>query len=195
MKPTEKTLLEQMKIHEAEIFHRKQLIDFSDRDSELLQNCQVFIEERIDEIVTDFYDRQLKFDEVALIIGDADTLRHLITAQKYYVIRLFSGVYDLEYVNNRLRIGLVHKRIGVEPKYYLSAVKSLKDILTAIICSEISVPEQQHATVNALDKLLCFDTELVFDTYIKSLVAAVESAKEKSEKYALSLEEKVAERT
>ncbi|MFO1353204.1 MAG: protoglobin domain-containing protein [Acinetobacter sp.] len=30
------------------------------------------------------------------------------------MVELFSGNYDANYVNNRLRIGLVHKRIGVE---------------------------------------------------------------------------------
>ncbi|MCW5203420.1 MAG: GGDEF domain-containing protein [Candidatus Electrothrix communis] len=195
MRPTDKTLLEQMKIHEAEIFHRKKLIDFSKRDAELLKNCQGFILERLDGLVTEFYDHQISFDEVALIIGDADTLQRLIAAQKEYIMSLFDGTYDLEYTNKRLRIGLVHKRIGVEPKYYLSAVKVLKDKLSEIIRDETSEAELRDATVNALDKLLCFDIELVFDTYIRSLVTVVKSEKDKSEKYALSLEEKVAERT
>ncbi|MCW5211307.1 hypothetical protein VU04_00140 [Desulfobulbus sp. TB] len=111
-----------------------------------------------------FYEKQTSFEEIALIIGDADTLKRLITAQKKYIINLFSGKYDLEYVNNRLRIGLVHKRIGVEPKYYLSALKTLKDILTNIISNDISDNEVKKTTCDALDKILCFDTELVFDT-------------------------------
>ncbi|MCK5819337.1 MAG: GGDEF domain-containing protein [Psychromonas sp.] len=46
-----------------------------------------------------------------------------------------------------------------------------------------------------LDKLLYFDTTLVFDTYIDCLLKEVESAKNKAERYAHSLEDKVAERT
>ncbi|WP_232525978.1 GGDEF domain-containing protein [Sulfuriferula nivalis] len=40
-----------------------------------------------------------------------------------------------------------------------------------------------------------YDITLVFDTYIRSLVSEIETAKEKSEHYARSLEEKVQERT
>lgn len=195
MRATDKTLSEQMKIHDAEIFHRKELINFSDSDAKLLKNCQGIIQQQLDQLVTEFYEFQISFDEVALIIGDADTLQRLIAAQKDYIMSLFDGVYDLEYTNKRLRIGLVHKRIGVEPKYYLSAVKALKDKLSKIIRDEISEVEIRSATVNALDKLLSFDVELVFDTYIRSLVTAMESAKNKSERYALGLEEQVAERT
>jgi len=50
-------------------------------------------------------------------------------------------------------------------------------------------------TITALDKLLYFDTTLVFDTYIDSLVGEIENAKRRTELYATSLEQKVAERT
>jgi hypothetical protein len=34
--------------------------------------------------------------KIALLIGDADTLSRLRSAQRRYIIDLFSGVYDLE---------------------------------------------------------------------------------------------------
>lgn len=200
MKMTDQTLLEQMKLHEVEILHRKQLINFSQRDADLLLNCRSFIQNRIDELVETFFEKQTTFEEIALIIGDADSLKRLKEALKSYIIRLFDGYYDLDYVNNRLRIGLVHKRIGVEPKYYLSAIKVLKDILVNTINQEIGEqfatdPTVKNSTIDALDKLLCFDTELVFDTYIRSLVSAIELARDKAEHYAFGLEKKVAQRT
>jgi diguanylate cyclase (GGDEF)-like protein len=119
----------------------------------------------------------------------------LRNAQRRYVLDLFSGLYDMEYVNNRLRIGLVHKRIGVEPKLYLSAIHTLKGLLHETIGEEYADKQQSDAVIAALDKLLSFDVSLVFDTYIRSLVAEIETAKDKSERYARSMEEKVRERT
>ncbi len=40
-----------------------------------------------------------------------------------------------------------------------------------------------------------FDTELVFDTYIRSMLSEIEAAKDKAVKYAQNLEDKVLERT
>lgn len=71
------------------------------------------------EIVDEFYQRQVEDEEISLLIGDASTLNRLSNAQRKYIIDLFSGTYDSEYVNNRLRISMVHKHIGVEPKLYL----------------------------------------------------------------------------
>ena len=67
-----------------------------------------------------------RITDIALHAGDADVLTRLRATQRRYILDLFSGQLDLAYVNHRLRIGLVHKQLGVEPKLYLSAVKTLK---------------------------------------------------------------------
>lgn len=193
MKLVEITLLEQMHINEAEIARRKALFGLGLAEEELLQSSHYHIAGEIDGLVAEFYKRQTSIDEIALVIGDADTLSRLKQAMKGYIDRLFSGTYDLDYVNNRLRIGLVHKRIGVEPKLYMSAMSELRGVLFPLI--ERKAGDKAPAINKALDKLLNLDITLVFDTYIRSLVQEVEAAKLKTEEYAQGLEEKVVERT
>ena len=195
MKQTEQTLLEQMRITDFEVEHRKTLFSFTNTDAKLLLSCKPTIEKNIDSIVTEFYRMQTSIPEISLLIGDADTLARLRSAQHRYILDIFSGLYDLEYVNNRLRIGLVHKRIGVEPKLYLSAIHTLKELLHRTIENEAATDADTKLIILALDKLLLFDVTLVFETYIRSLVAEIETAKDKSERYARSMEEKVKERT
>ncbi|MFC3150942.1 diguanylate cyclase domain-containing protein [Litoribrevibacter euphylliae] len=195
MKQTEKTLIEQMKISEFEIAQRKLLFSLTSEDIMLLKVSKPLIDRNIDFIVKRFYELQTEIPEISLLIGDADTLQRLAHAQRKYVVDLFSGLYDIEYVNNRLRIGLVHKRIGVEPKLYLSAIYTLKSLLNQVIRDNIQDQEQRVRTLNALEKLMYFDITLVFDTYIRSLVTEIEIEKEKSDQYAQDLEEKIKERT
>ncbi len=195
MRATDKTLLEQMQINDIEILRRMELLGLDKASLDLLAKQKLIIEESIDTIVDEFYEKQTEIDEISLLIGDADTLQRLHTAQRKYIIDLFAGHYDSEYVNNRLRIGLVHKRIGVEPKLYLSAVRTLKEILFKSLENIIENKSELSESLTALDKLLYFDTTLVFDTYIDSLVGEIETAKRKAELYAKSLETKVAERT
>ncbi len=195
MKRTDKTLFEQLRINEAEMMRRKELLDITAEDIARLKARKVLIEAKVDEIVDEFYTRQTELDEIALLIGDADTLNRLRVAQRKYIIDLFSGNYDSEYVNNRLRIGLVHKRIGVEPKLYLSAVRTLKALLFQVVEQNIADLEEYNQLKASLDKLLYFDVTLVFDTYIDSLVEEIGNAKRRTEIYAASLEQKVQERT
>jgi diguanylate cyclase len=196
MKRIEQSLLTQMQITDHEIIRRTELLGLNPEQLALLAQFKEFIETEIDVIVNEFYDAQTSVDEIALLIGDADTLRRLHEAQKKYVLDLFTGVIDIDYVNNRLRIGLVHKRIGVEPKLYLSAVKTLKDIISKALQRHL---QDDHALLagicQALDRLLYFDITLVFDTYIRSLISEIETAKDRVEGYARNLEAQVTERT
>lgn len=192
---TDQTLLEQMKISDVDISSRMSVLGLNKADLEILYSNQALVVNQIDGIVEEFYQRQTENDEISLLIGDADTLQRLRSAQRKYVLDLFSGIYDGQYVNNRLRIGMIHKRIGVEPKLYLSAVRTLKEIIINTLIAHIQSPDCLSKTLDALDKLIYFDTTLVFDAYIDSLVGEIKSAKAKSEEYATSLEDKVAERT
>ena len=195
MKLTDRTLLEQMQISDLEIRRRLALLGLNSEKLGQLTRHKVWIEQNIDSIVDEFYNAQTSIDEIALLIGDADTLFRLRNSQRQYILDLFSGLYDSDYVNNRLRIGLVHKRIGVEPKLYLSAVSALKDLIFKTIQADPHDYVDVEQSCQILDKLIYFDTTLVFDTYIDSLVSEIESAKQKTEEYAASLETIVAERT
>jgi diguanylate cyclase (GGDEF)-like protein len=194
-KKTDESLLQQSRIDEFEIARRKELFGFTPSDAEALMNARPHILPELDAVVHEFYRRQTEIEDIALIIGDSETMRRLRIAQRRYIDDLFSGMYDEDYVNNRLRIGLVHKRIGVEPKYFLSAVSVLRAILHTAV--EANLPDAARAArVNAaLDKLLYFDTAFVFDTYIRSMLSEIESVKEGALRYARALEDKVAERT
>ena len=195
MKKTDQSLLEQMRITDFEISSRKALFSILDTDEIALKGAKPYIEARISARVDQFYDMQTAVPEIALLIGDSETLGRLCSAQIRYVMDLFSGYYDMEYVNNRLRIGLVHKRIGVEPKLYLTAVQTLMKLLFQLIQEIIPDADEKLRVTEALQKLIMFDISLVFDTYIRSLISEIEISKDKSEQYARVLEERVRERT
>lgn len=194
MKPFQQTLLEQMHIDEFEVQQRKELLDFTPEHERILASCRPFIHEHLDDIVASFYDKLTSVDEVARVIGDADTLNRLVSAQRGYILDLFDGQYDLDYFNNRLRIGLVHKRIGVYPKLFLSAIHLMLNILREVI-SKSHKHSQTSEIMDSLSKLINLDTTLVFDTYIRSLVSEIEIERDRAQRYASGLEEKVAERT
>jgi len=195
MKQTDLTLLEQMRITEFEVEQRKELLDFTRSDVDYLLRFRDVVRSSIDTLIEEFYQKQAAVDDIALVIGDADTLRCYQLAQKRYMLDLFHGVYDIEYVNSRLRIGLILKRIGIDPKLYLAATKMLKSILFTLMeeaCLDVAVCSK---TKQALDKLIFFDVTLVFETYVRSMVTEIELGKDKVMRYAKALEERVAERT
>lgn len=186
----DKSLVEKMRINEIEITDRLNLLNLSADELELLSEYKSFVEGQIEGIVEEFYHRQTSFAEIAMVIGDMETMRRLRNALRRYIIELFAGYYDTEYVNSRLRIGLVHKRIGVEPKLFIAGSHSIKVILTRLFNEHIQEKDKLNQVLQAIDKLLHFDMSLVFETYIETMVEEVENAKRRLESYATALEEK-----
>lgn len=192
----QQTLAEQMRISNYEIAHRKKLLGLTEDDIAALTHCRSRIHERIDEIVQLFYSIQNETPEIALVIGDKETLARLKRAMRGYIMEMFEGRYDEDYVNKRLRIGKVHKRIGVSPKLYTTALRILHHLLDSEVMAICGADtERAYKTREALNTILMFDMQLVFDTYIASLVAEVEASKAELGRYAVNLEEQVLERT
>ena len=195
MKTTDQDFMTQMRIHELEIQLRKDMVGFTKHDSELLKECGNFIRTEIDDIVDRFYARSVENDDIDRIIGNADTLGRLHHSMRQYIYELFDGFYGMDYVNSRLRIGMVHQRIGLELKYYSASVFLLQNLLEEAIFLHIKDTDHATATIHALHKLLVFDSVFVYDTYQRSLVNQITIAKEKADSYAHILEEKVTQRT
>ncbi len=195
MKKTDLSLIEQLRITQSEIDKRKALYAITSQDIDCLHDTGQLVNQKLENLVCEFYESQTAIPEVARLIGDSETLNRLHVMLKRYLQDLFSGCYDSAYVNNRLRIGLVHKHIGVDPKYYLAAVRSMQNLLYCLIRQTLPDPDRQNQVICSLQKLIMFDIAFVFDTYIHSMLEEIEVAKQKSDLYALELEEKVKERT
>jgi len=195
---TDHTLADQLKITDREIEYRKGLLGITEADVAAIVSCRDFVSANLNDIIDEFYDVQLKISDVELLIGDADTLMRLSAAMKRYLVELFEGYYDSNYANKRLRVGIVHKRIGLSPSLYFSAISNLQLILLSFFekmpeddGTEFSLAERH----SAVGKLMNFDVQLAFDTYIGGLVNEVERAKADVEIYAASLEDEIAART
>lgn len=198
MDQLDKTLAEQLSMTAHELEMRKNLLGFTRADEDILKQHRPLFAKSLDDIVKKFYDKQIEFPEISLLIGDVETLRRLKSAMRRYILELFDGIYDMEYVNKRLRIGKVHQRIGVSPKLYIAAIRLLEDELLGAISGHQFTdenPEQVELLKKALNKLLMLDIQLVFDTYISSLVREAESARTELRDYADTLEETVRLRT
>ncbi len=194
----DKTLAEQLQISKREIEKRKAMLGITHADEELLQSHKPLFSKYLDGIVKNFYERQTAVPEIAILIGDAETLRRLMQAFHLYIQQIFDGKFDEHYVNNRLRIGKVHQRMGVPSKLYIAAM----DMLRTVLFSTVDMKYYEQADLikanrlkTSINKILMFDIQLVFDTYIASLVDEVTAAKDEVANYAEDLEREVAERT
>lgn len=183
MKAATQTLIDQMGFSEREIARRLHLIDFTDEDKDLIQTVRADIDHILPALIEEYYDFQLADPEIAAVIGDVDTLSRLKGYMTQYVKSVFAGCYDEGYVNSRLRIGKVHKRLEVTPKLYMKTHAKLQNLLDREI-EACSFVENAIVIKKAMHKILLFDTELVFDAYVEAYMSEMQTATREVEKYA-----------
>ncbi len=183
MKVAEQTLIDQMGFSEREIARRLHLLNFTEDDGERIQLVSDHITRVLSDLIEEYYEFQLADPEIAQVIGDVDTLTRLKIYMHRYIIDIFSGNYDEAYVNTRLRVGKVHKRLDVRPKLYMKAHAKLQALLDREIDTACFV-EDAILIKKAMHKILLFDAELVFDAYVEAYLTEMQSATMEVEKYA-----------
>jgi signal transduction histidine kinase len=68
-----------------------------------------------------FYSHLLSHPRTASLLRDPKQLEQLKKLQVNYFAELLEGLFDAAYFEGRLRVGLAHQRVGLEPVSYLGA--------------------------------------------------------------------------
>jgi methyl-accepting chemotaxis protein len=84
---------------------------------ELLREFWAVVEPELPDILEGFYRHATAEPQLARMIGN--DVPRLKTAQATHWARLFNGRFDQEYMQGVRAIGLVHNRIGLEPRWYI----------------------------------------------------------------------------
>lgn len=113
-----------------------------------------------------FYSHLLSFEQTRELLPDEGIVERLRHAQRQYFDRLLSGPYDWSYVLDRLKVGLVHDKVGLEPKWYLGAYSQyLTGLIPHIQELYAEDTEQAFRTLGALTKIIFFDIGFSLDAY------------------------------
>ncbi|MES2075667.1 MAG: EAL domain-containing protein [Pseudomonadota bacterium] len=120
-------------------------------------------------IVTAFYDHLQTVPTLRAMLADPQVYARLQCAQAEYFRALTAGDYGADYVLHRVRVGVVHQQIALEPQWYIGAYRkylsALAPVLQALLADR---PELYLPTYDALLKVVCFDMSLALDTYMQS---------------------------
>jgi signal transduction histidine kinase len=151
---------------QADFDRRKAFTRFGEQEAAVLASLHGVFERHADEIVDKFYEHLQQFDNLRPHLADPETVARLKGFQKGYLLSLATGDYGLRHADNRLAIGRVHDRIGLDPEWYLGSYAFYLDLLAPAICERH--PDDSAAAVGAttaLAKLMILDMQLVLDAY------------------------------
>ncbi|MEY3747890.1 MAG: hypothetical protein RL194_1349 [Pseudomonadota bacterium] len=154
-------------LDDAEIARRKSFLEFTDNDVALLREMHAQLQESSQGFASSFYQHLLSFPETAGLITDEAMLARLKQAQARHFSQLTEGGYDEHYIHQRLHVGVVHQRVGLDPKWYIGAYRKYLSFFFPLVAQTCEGDiEKFHASYDALLKIVMLDMELAIDTYI-----------------------------
>ncbi|WP_054956972.1 globin-coupled sensor protein [Paenibacillus dakarensis] len=138
-------------------------LGLKDEDLLLLADHRHIFAKAVEEVVSRFYERIGTQPELMKIIDNTSTVDRLKETQRGYWMSLADGVVDEAYINNRIKIGQVHSRIGLSVDYYLGSYMVYLDIATDLL--KQMAPDQWIHVIHALSKMFNLDSQLVLEAY------------------------------
>jgi signal transduction histidine kinase len=150
-----------------ELEQRLSFLNFRPEDLEALRSLREHLEKHADGFVGAFYRHLLSFPATRELLRDPVVKARLLASQRAYLLSLAEPTLDAAFLAERRRIGEVHERVGLEPRYYLGAYALYLSLLTPIVLEAAGNDPQRGADVLvALQKLLMLDAQLAVETYI-----------------------------
>ena len=86
--------------------------------------------------------------------------------QREYFLGLFAGKADMAYVQDRLRVGAAHERIGMAPKWYIGAYRRYLALILDRLMADFKDANDARLAFQSIKKIVAFDMAIAIDTYI-----------------------------
>jgi heme-based aerotactic transducer len=153
---------------EAELEIRKQFLNLTPKRLQLLAESKDLINSLAQDLVGIFYGKLMETEELKRIIEEHSTVEKLGKTFVMYCNSLATDKVDMEYVQQRMRIGNVHNRVRLLPSWYIAANQVIQEFLTERIIETYARHDLNRGIelVNALTGLINLDIQIIMESYI-----------------------------
>lgn len=141
------------------------MIHLTEDELHMVACIQPIIKMHVEKIVDGFYSTVLKIPDLRQIIDKNSTIERLRETLRIHIMEMFSGVLDEKYFEKRLRIALIHYRIGLKPAWYMGAFQNLQNSLYQVIIDEVKDAEEVRQVWAAIMKIMSLEQQLVLEAY------------------------------
>jgi methyl-accepting chemotaxis protein len=148
---------------------RMRFMRIDDRTGELLREFWVVVEPALPEVLEGFYQHITSVPQLARLVGS--DIPRLKSAQGSHWKRLFNGRFDDEYLQGVRTIGLIHNKIGLEPRWYIGGYNFVLSRL-AVLATDKYRWRQKHLSevLTALNCAVMLDMDIAISVYQEAML-------------------------
>jgi signal transduction histidine kinase len=181
---------EHVQLEDAERASRLAFLEISDRERELLSELGTVLAPHLGEIVERWYEFLLGRPETSGLLSRALVQHRLKASQLAYFQALFEAKHDRAYFEDRVRIGLVHARVGLEPPWYMGAYRKHEELVREFLDRAGFAADTTARWMGAYAKAVHLDMALAVDSYFATLYGEILAANTELRRITAELEER-----
>jgi methyl-accepting chemotaxis protein len=136
----------------------------------LLREFWKIVEPALPTILDGFYRHVTSEPRLARLLGTQ--IPRLKTAQGTHWGRLFNGRFDEAYINGVRTIGLVHNKIGLEPRWYIGGYNYvLGELVTLAVSARKWRASRLAALLKAINAAVMLDMDFAISVYQEAMLS------------------------
>jgi rsbT co-antagonist protein RsbR len=160
-------LMHEMGLHAGNIEHRKKIVGFEPKDVERITAIKGQMLEHVDEYTAAFFESLAGLEEARGLMGNRAALDKARKLKKEHLIAMVQGDYGPAYVEQRLELGLLYSKVGLDARAFLGAFHQLmKTVGVAVMKHSEQRPLEGFESFMALKKIAFFDIGLIVDVLV-----------------------------
>lgn len=161
------TKLKELTISQQEIEKRKAYVGLGPSDLERIAAIKNIVVRNARDVANQFFDSLSRFPESKGIFVTPALLEEAKTLKKEHLEAMACGEYGQYYVDQRIRLGRIYSRAGLEPKIFLGAFHSmLKNLGSHIVKEFRGEAYEALESFFSLKKIAFLDLGLIVDVIV-----------------------------
>ncbi|MBM7699158.1 globin-coupled sensor protein [Kurthia huakuii] len=145
--------------------HQMAMVQLTIDDLAILRVMRPALQRNLESIVEKFYENLAKESSLGQIIEKHSSVSRLSATLRKHISEMFDGVIDEMYLQKRYKIAEVHARIGLAPKWYMSAFQDLLNGFFVIVAHTDFTQREQYRIIMAISKILNLEQQIVLESY------------------------------
>lgn len=154
-------------LSEADIERRWRYVGLEPSDIERIASVRETVIANVDDYVAAFFDTLSGLDEAATLFRSRELLDEAKRLKRDHLTALVGGDYGMTYVDERVRLGALYSRAGLEVRVFLGAFHQLmRAVGKDVMRQSPNDPEGAFDAFMSLKKIGFFDIGIIVDVLV-----------------------------
>jgi rsbT co-antagonist protein RsbR len=167
MRSVSQQMMSDMGLTDASIERRKKFVGLEPADLPRITALKDLVGQRTEEYATTFFNHLASLEEARPLLASRAIVERARQLKKEHLAAMVQGEYGQKYVEQRLELGSLYARGGLETKVFLGAFHQLlRHIGLAVMKSYERAPGEGFENFMSLKKVAFFDIGLIVDILV-----------------------------